>query len=243
MGSKTDIVVKLVLVFFISLLSFSIGTFVGKKFSDNQHQLAQLESNGGKSNASADKGHDGHGGREVASVENAHGAAVHDKKENLSDEEIAKLAEEFVADDVAPTHDAHAEAHHAEAHHDEAPHAATPHGNSHTTAAIHEKGHASEKANDRVPTSISKDSMQYNVGKFTVQIASYGTENEAIKVSSDLKTKGFNAYYISANINGKTWYRVSVGQFSTVNEAKAFRLELLDKAKVSNAFVQKIVKE
>ena len=43
MGSKTDVVVKLVLVFFISLLSFSIGTFVGKKYSDNQHQLAALE--------------------------------------------------------------------------------------------------------------------------------------------------------------------------------------------------------
>ena len=44
-GSKTDVVVKLILVFFISLLSFSIGTFVGKKFSDNQHKIAQLEPN------------------------------------------------------------------------------------------------------------------------------------------------------------------------------------------------------
>jgi hypothetical protein len=42
-GSKTDVVVKLVLVFFIALLSFSIGTFVGKKFSDNQHKMATLE--------------------------------------------------------------------------------------------------------------------------------------------------------------------------------------------------------
>ena len=43
MSQKTDKMLKLALVFFISLLSFSIGTFVGKKYSDNQHKLAELE--------------------------------------------------------------------------------------------------------------------------------------------------------------------------------------------------------
>lgn len=82
-GSKTDVVVKLVLVFFVCLLSFSVGTFVGKKFSDNQHRLAQFEP------ASAE--------RQVASTE---GTKTTPKAgETLSDEEIAKLAEEFVNDD------------------------------------------------------------------------------------------------------------------------------------------------
>jgi hypothetical protein len=99
MGAKTDVIVKLVLVFFISLLSFSIGTFVGKKYSDNQHKLAALEP--GKS------AHDEHGSREVAS-ENEHGAAKEHGAtakagEGMSDEEIAKLAEEFVADDTTAT--------------------------------------------------------------------------------------------------------------------------------------------
>src|SRR4051812_11118357 len=99
MGAKTDVIVKLVLVFFISLLSFSIGTFVGKKYSDNQHKLAALE---------PEKG--GHESREVASEHGAkeeHGEAKEHGTakagESMSDEEIAKLAEEFVADDVTTT--------------------------------------------------------------------------------------------------------------------------------------------
>lgn len=42
-GSRTDTLIKLVLVFFLSLLSFSVGTFVGKQFSDSQHKIADLE--------------------------------------------------------------------------------------------------------------------------------------------------------------------------------------------------------
>ena len=84
MAAKTDVVVKLILVFFISLLSFSIGTFVGKKYSDNQHQLSQLEPQ------KAD--------REVASVNNE-GTT---KTGTMTDAEIAKLAEEFVSDETTP---------------------------------------------------------------------------------------------------------------------------------------------
>lgn len=108
MGAKSDVVVKLVLVFFISLLSFAIGTFVGKKYSDNQHKLAKLEP----------EVKDAHGDRAVASE---HGAvAAHgEKSEMVSDDEIKKLTEEtlkkeeFVADDTKDAHadkkDAHAE--------------------------------------------------------------------------------------------------------------------------------------
>ncbi|MBK7844822.1 MAG: hypothetical protein IPJ71_14245 [Bdellovibrionales bacterium] len=42
-GSKADTVVKLVLIFFISLLSFSVGTFVGKQVSDSDYKRASLE--------------------------------------------------------------------------------------------------------------------------------------------------------------------------------------------------------
>lgn len=36
-GTRADTLVKLTLIFFISLLSFSIGTFIGKQLSD-KHQ-------------------------------------------------------------------------------------------------------------------------------------------------------------------------------------------------------------
>ena len=42
-NSKADTLVKVVLVFFISLLSFSVGTFVGKQVSDSHHRRMALE--------------------------------------------------------------------------------------------------------------------------------------------------------------------------------------------------------
>lgn len=266
MAAKTDVVVKLILVFFLSLLSFSIGTFVGKKYSDNQHQLSQLEPQKGEKPE-----------REVASVQEG----SEKKSGAMSDEEIAKLAEEFVADDAKPatetakeegenkgtkdeahgeatataTAESHkpAEAHKpaAEAHGKEKSAVATKHdepstaakdlaSGKHPVATAPEHSAAATAHETRVPSSLPKDVAQYTVGKFTVQVASYTDENEAQKMASDLKEKGYSAFYIPANIKGKTWFRVSVGQFATPKEAATYRAELLSKAKVSSAMVQKI---
>src|SRR5258708_40192025 len=80
-GSRTDTLIKLVLIFFISLLSFSVGTFVGKQFSDSQHKLSALDA-------------DYTGKREAASVSPQ---SMDVKPEDaLTDEDIANLTEEFV---------------------------------------------------------------------------------------------------------------------------------------------------
>jgi cell division septation protein DedD len=300
-GSKTDMVIKLVLVFFISLLSFSIGTFVGKKFSDNQHRLAQLEpasAHGAESEkrSVASTGEDGTTG-------------------NLSDEEIAKLAEEFVSDDTkiegvtdghnthgdtaatghstdthgeaqnepkADTHAATTAAGHGTATHDKAE--SDSHGtnttvakkqnDSHNTqetnhstdahrdvASAKETSHTPNSAATRVaegkaPTAaekhaapkdtakhatvLPKDVVASTVGKFTVQIASYSNENEAQTMADELKNKGFAAFFVPANVKGQTWYRVSVGLFATQKEAQDHKSELMEKAKVSTAIIQKI---
>ncbi|WP_374034043.1 SPOR domain-containing protein [Bdellovibrio bacteriovorus] len=267
MSSKTDVMVKLALVFFISLLSFSIGTFVGKKYSDNQHQLAALEP---QKSAHTQE-------REVASV-SEHGTSE-GKVGAMTDEEIAKLAEEFVADEttpatteneVAPAHGEHAApaGHHGEiaetkveskepkvethkpnptkgdktpvTQHNEPSEAAknVAAGKAPTTLEAAEKKVTAKE--DRLPSSLPKDVAQFAVGKFTVQVASYADEAEAQKMASDLKNKGYSAFYIPANIKGKTWFRVSVGQFATQKEAQAYRTELVSKAKVGSAIVQKI---
>ena len=264
MSSKSTTIVNLVLVFFISLLSFSIGTFVGKKYSDNQHQLAALEPS--KTTT-----------REVASVHNEEGASEK-VGSAMSDEEIAKLAEEFVTDENAPKAEGHGEESHgtttAAAGHGSAPAkghetAAAPaanaekaHGETHAAATTTTKpsaiaqdlaagktpatGHetkpvavAASKEN-RVPSSLPKDVAQYAVGKFTVQVASYGDEAEAKKLASDLKNKGYSAFYAPANVKGKTWYRVSVGQFATQKEAQTYRGDLIKEPTMSGAMVQKI---
>lgn len=280
MSSKTDAFLKLGLFFFIALLSFSIGTFVGKKFSDNQHQLAALEP---QKNSHGEGHGDGHAERGVASTspsEHRSGA--------MTDEEIAKLAEEFVADDTVPAtttagHDAHgaakdahgapaADAHGkpaADAHGKADAHGAKAepakkedaHGGGHaeTTAPSHASDAAKNVAQgkaptapetqapakkvtkeDRLPSSLPKDVAQYAVGKFTVQVAAYPQESEAQKMASDLKTKGYSAFYIPANVKGTTYYRVSVGQFATQKEATTYRAEFLAKSKMGSAIVQKI---
>jgi cell division protein FtsN len=240
MGSKTDVVVKLVLVFFVSLLAFSIGTFVGKKFSDNQHKLAQFEP---EANGSE---------RGVASI-NPENPEVK-PKDALSDDEIAKLAEEFISDDGTPK---------------TAPAAKAPaeetektdkNATTHTEAKAEPTNVAKRVAQgmppesevkemrvkSRIPQSLPKEVANSALGKYTVQIASYPEETDAQKMASDLKDKGFSAFYVPAKIKDhksgaeKTWFRVSVGLFNTAKEADAYKKDLLNRAKVASAIVQKI---
>jgi hypothetical protein len=80
-GSRTDTLIKLVLIFFISLLSFSVGTFVGKNFSDSKYKQAQLEGE-----------FDG-GGRETASIPNNNLEVK--PEEALTEKDIDQIANEF----------------------------------------------------------------------------------------------------------------------------------------------------
>ncbi len=267
---KSDTIVKLVLVFFISLLSFSIGTFVGKKFSDNQHKLSNMEPTKDAE-------------RDVASVHDE------EKKQegSISDEEIAKLAEEFVADDkkkedghgpVANEHGAAphaAEANnkdHGDAHAPEASHAATPaakqnnHGSA-APAASHDahgsattgkvssvaeavaEGHGSAVTVQQTAAEIKHPSLPREVasaptGKFTVQVSSFASEKEALDMVGRLKEKGFHAFATQGVKDGKKWYRVGVGLFPTEKEAAAQIEELKMKAKddIRDAFVKKLTK-
>lgn len=274
MSSKTDAFLKLGLFFFIALLSFSIGTFVGKKFSDNQHQIAALEPQKNSHGDTAD-----HGDREVASMPSS---PSEQRAGTMTDEEIAKLAEEFVADETVPatTASGHGDGHgevkdthgipapenagKADAHEThgaiieppkkvDAP--AASHGNGHAAASDAAKNVAQGKAptvsdthsptkvvakEERLPSSLPKDVAQYAVGKFTVQVAAYPQESEAQKMASDLKNKGYSAFYIPANVKGTTYYRVSIGQFATQKEATSYRAEFLAKSKMGSAIVQKI---
>jgi septal ring-binding cell division protein DamX len=79
-SSKADTLVKVVLVFFISLLSFSVGTFVGKQVSDSDHRRIALE---GEYKAS----------RDVASTDTKGDG---DASEKISEKEVESLTEEFV---------------------------------------------------------------------------------------------------------------------------------------------------
>lgn len=314
MGAKSDVAVKLVLVFFIALLSFSIGTYIGKKYSDNQHKLAQLEPEKKSSDRQVASENSSEHTSEHGAEASGHEAAKDEHNEMLSDDEIKKLAkEEFIADDKPAktdyaahnenaaheantthkenavsgdhgahegnsVHDAHAAAHdshqaeskgkesgHKEgatakeekskdekAEHHEPSHAkATSH-----TEATHDKqleaaqafldGKIPEpkaeavKTEKRMPTSLPKDISQYALGKFTVQVASYATKEEAQKRADKLTSHGYQANVFPAQVGDKTWYRVSFGLYGTTQEAQAEKGKYLEKFAGESALVQKI---
>lgn len=93
---------------------------------------------------------------------------------------------------------------------------------------------------ERLPSSLPKDVAQFAVGKFTVQVAAYPLEAEAQRMASDLREKGYSAFYVPANVKGQVFYRVSVGQFATQKEAQTYRTDFLAKSKIGSAIVQRI---
>jgi cell division protein FtsN len=268
-GSRTDTLVKLILVFFISLLSFSVGTFVGKQFSDSQHRLAALENEYNK-----DSGE----GRDVASIPEGDDSQP---KEILSNEDVAKLAEEFVQEKPGARKVA-AEGESKEEHKDAKPvelkdvkkdehavkdeHSIPVVGSLKqqkqmieklTHAPTHEAtpGLAAEKiAADKAPLAAVKPKIELKKedkalpatvsadakGKYTIQVSSHQTENEAKNRVEELKNKGFVASYIPAEIDGKTWYRVGIGTFTTVKSAKEYLSKLKEDSNFKSAIIRQV---
>ena len=92
----------------------------------------------------------------------------------------------------------------------------------------------------RVPSSLPKTVGASQDVEFTVQVASYPTAEAAKDHANELVKKGFPAFPVEATVNGKTWYRVSVGSFRTLKEATVFRSQLLKQTSVASAIVQRI---
>lgn len=237
-NSKMDALVKVVLVFFISLLSFSVGTFVGKQVSDSDHRRASLE---------------GDLGRDIASTEEAHEA------DKPTEKEVEDLASEFVhdtkeipdgdgytsyerKDEVAAVSEEETD------HKEETPKVKEPEAPKGKTLEA-----AKKVSEGKIPTSgktVTPPRKPSNAlpavasstaGKYTVQVASYGSENDAKQYASELKSKGWNAFYIPAEIKGRTWYRVSVGLFEESSNAQVFMKQFLKESGAKDALVVKIV--
>lgn len=73
------------------------------------------------------------------------------------------------------------------------------------------------------PTS-TEDSLQSKMnGKFTIQLGSYNTVEEAKQFAEGFTVRGYSPIINEVKIEGKgNWYRVSLGMFKTVEEAKAY---------------------
>jgi hypothetical protein len=92
----------------------------------------------------------------------------------------------------------------------------------------------------RIPSSLPKTVGVSNDVEFTVQVASYPTAQGAKEHVDELVKKGFPAFPVEAQINGRTWFRVSVGSFKSFNEAQRYRSQLIKQTDLPSAIVQKI---
>jgi len=253
--SKVDTVVKLALISFVVILSFAVGTFVGKQVSDADYRRAELENDYQSEKATE---------RVVASAD-----ASTPEPQAISDAEVQALREEFERAEAGSTakkdHKEHAEApaEHKEAAthlegykkigdaktdaaHEVATAPATSAAASPVAAPAERVAKALAPAKDvpekRKPSTALPSVATSAIGKYTVQVASYATENEAREQVAKLKEKGFGAFYVNADIKGQTWYRVSIGLFADQASAMDYRKEILDSKSVYSAIVQKIVR-
>ena len=62
-----------------------------------------------------------------------------------------------------------------------------------------------------------------SIGKFTIQLGSYNTVEEAKQFAEGFTVRGYSPIINEVKIEGKgNWYRVSLGLFNSVEEAKTY---------------------
>jgi cell division septation protein DedD len=72
--------------------------------------------------------------------------------------------------------------------------------------------------------------------QWTVQVNAFPDERSAKTWVDRLKNKGYNAYMTEIRNNGKTWYRVRVGRYSSREEAAKIEEVLKSKENLPSAF-------
>jgi cell division protein FtsN len=78
---------------------------------------------------------------------------------------------------------------------------------------------SAEEGPEKTPEAV-KNPM---AGKFTIQLGSYNTPEEARQFAEGFTVRGYSPIINEVSIAGKgKWYRVSLGLFNSVDEARAY---------------------
>lgn len=240
MTMNTNRMIELALVFFVSLLSFSIGTYVGKKYSDNQHRLAILEPKTENKDVAHSEvvDHNSDGAENVVPGQ--------DKTSTMTDADVAKLAQEFATEDETPSHETKTDTKNITeiTEHSAETVKAKPVAKiaTTTTTAALQKIKETPKDLARDVASIAEKAKTLSSSAYTVQVGAYPTSADANKMTDSLKARGYQANAVEATVNGKTWYRVQVGLFDNLQAAQDYKKELMEQNRLASAIIQKIQK-
>lgn len=86
-----------------------------------------------------------------------------------------------------------------------------------------EKGTEAKPQESRATTKSEVPAQNKMSGKFTIQLGSYNSLEEAKQFAEGFSVRGYNPIINEVEIEGKgLWYRVSLGLFGTIEEAKAY---------------------
>ena len=77
--------------------------------------------------------------------------------------------------------------------------------------------------------------------QWAVQVASLARRNDAEAIASGLRQGGYEAYVLTAEVEGKTWHRVRVGKFSDLRAAQHLQDSLIYKGHFKDAYVDAYV--
>lgn len=108
-------------------------------------------------------------------------------------------------------------------------------GNKGSSELVAEEAGKKALEDERVPSSVKKTAPQIG---YTVQIAAYQDEKDAVAKAAALEQKGYAAFPLKKSVKGKTWYKVSIGSFASQAEATNYKADLLKSGVVKDALVQ-----
>lgn len=229
---RLDNVLKVVAVIFVCLLSFTVGTYAGKRYSDYQYRQASLATP--KPSPMSEISHLDSELVTDQDLELARQLAEGEKiSVNLTREktDLDETVERSVASST-----------------EERP--SLP-SNENQQEKIESSQIAKPQAQKASPTSSSSLPNEIDLsrkGKFTIQVGAFPTQEEAEKLVQTLEKKELPAFWSTAKVfdpkrgpnSYKTWYRVNVGLYENQKEAEDYKNQLLKEKVLSSAFVQRI---
>ena len=106
---------------------------------------------------------------------------------------------------------------------------------SHFTRGLTEGG---SKKKETISNDIAAVAPIESDGRYTIQVASYNSEDDAKDFAEELKSRGYPAFITQGGVPGRgTWYRVRVGKFKTVREARLFAYGLKGQEREIQSFL------
>lgn len=97
-----------------------------------------------------------------------------------------------------------------------------------------------KKSDDKKPEGKKPDDKKAEAkSKYALQLSSFQVRSEAEAYLSQVKANGFGAYITEAEVDGKTYYRVRIGNYRSLDAANGAKADV-DKAMKKSATVMKL---